>query len=118
MSETGVMRAEDRLARFWREDGLADHDGAFALAVAHGLARRRLRWNLVRLGGVMAVAAVMLWAMAPWLISLAGRFADRMALLGPVAVVAVVVVSVLVITGLPIGPLAGVDEALGDSPQA
>jgi RsiW-degrading membrane proteinase PrsW (M82 family) len=118
MSETGVTQAEDRLARFWREDGLADHDGAFALAVAHGLARRRLRWNLIRLGGVMAVAAVMLWAMTPWLIGLAGRFADRMALLGPAAVVLVVVISVLVITGLPAALLAGADDALGDRPPA
>jgi hypothetical protein len=114
MSEPVKMDAEARLARFWREDGLADHDGAFAVMVAQRMARKRLRWSLAALGGLSLLAALVLWALAPWLASLAERFGDRIAVWGPVAVVVIVVASVVFMTGLPMSLPSRLGDELGD----
>ena len=114
MSEPVNIDAEARLARFWREDGLADHDGAFAVRVAQRMAQKRLRRSLAALGGLSLLATLVLWALAPWLAALVDHYGDRIALWGPVAVVAVVVASVLAITGLPMSLPARGDEPMGD----
>jgi hypothetical protein len=114
MSEPVNMDAEARLARFWREDGLADHDSAFAVRVAQRVAQKRLRRSLAALGGLSLLATLVLWALAPWLAEAAAHYGDRIAMWGPVAVVMIVVASVLFITGLPTVPPADLDGALGD----
>ena len=117
MSETSRNDAETRLAGFWREDGLADHDSAFALAVMHRLARRRFQANLAWLGGVTLLATLVLGALAPWLAAFGGRLMERVAVFGPAAVVLVVVLSVIFISAPPRlrQPSEG---ALGDAPGA
>lgn len=107
--------AEARLAAFWREDGLADHEPVFALAVMERLAKRRLRANLIGLAFVAALAAVVLGALAPWLAGLFGRAASWGAAFAPAAVVLVVVVSVLAIAGAPFGRALG---RLGEASEA
>ena len=118
MSETPkAAAAEARLARFFREDGLADHDATFTVMLAQRQAEKHLRRNLIALGGLSVLAAAVLWALSPWLIAVAGRFAERMELLGPAAVVLIVVASVLVVVGLPMAP-SHPDEGLAERPPA
>ena len=99
-----MVEAESRLERFWREDGLADHDAAFTLAVMQRMARRRLKWGLAALAGVSAVASLVLWGLAPAFMMLFAEMKDWTPMVGPAVVVLVVVASVMVIVAPPMGP--------------
>lgn len=101
MSEADISGAEDRLARFFAEDGLPDQDPAFALAVMDRMARKRLRLGLLTLGGFCALAALVLWAFAPWLGLLAADLPRDAGAWAPVGISLVIVVSLLVMTAAP-----------------
>ena len=110
--------AESRLAVFFGEDGLAQHDHLFALAVAERLARRRFHAGLLWLAGVSALGGLIFWALAPSLGAWLVYIAVDPAALAPVAVGLVIAASLVVITAAP--PWAGRDGggAFQAPPQA
>lgn len=65
--------ADARLAALWAADEPPTSDPQFVIAVMAAAARRRLVWDLAGLAPLMAAAAAVLWAIAPWLTAVAGR---------------------------------------------
>ena len=94
MSDTHDLDA--RLARLLGEDGLAERDAGFTLAVLNRLARRRMAVELAGLGAVSLAVGGVAWAAAPSLALLIGQFGHSLAPAGAVSVVALSIAALAV----------------------
>ncbi|MDB5457893.1 MAG: hypothetical protein JWP92_3478 [Caulobacter sp.] len=88
MSTADRSDLDVRLMRLLGEDGLAERDSGFTLAVMNRIARRRMVVDLASLGAVSLAVGGVAWAAAPSLALLAGQFGQSLAPAGAVTIVA------------------------------
>jgi hypothetical protein len=88
MSTADGSDLDARLARLLGEDGLAERDAGFTLAVMNRIARRRMAVDLASLGAVSLAVGGVAWAAAPSLALVADLFGQAVAPAGAVTLVA------------------------------
>lgn len=93
-----MTESERALDAFFADDGLPARDQAFTHAVMARAARRRLRADLARLAGLCALAALVLWSLAPGLQKLGGWLAGVVLAAGPALGVLALVATVVALT--------------------
>ena len=89
-------RLDAHLARLLAQDGLAERDAGFTLAVLNRVARRRMALDLASLGAVSLAVGGVAWAAAPSLVALAGPFGQSLAPAGAATVAALSIAALAV----------------------
>lgn len=105
-----MTETEKALDAFFADDGLPVRDQAFTLAVMERAARRRLRFELLRLAGICLLAALVLWSLAPGLQKLGGWLGGVVMAAGPALGVLALIATVVGLT-TPRTPRIAASEA-------